>query len=1041
MSLVKVELDFSLPAWAGVSLTSHQQAVLQSDASALLMQGAAGTGKSLLLEQFAIASIKEKKIKPESILLIAFSRQQAKQIRNRLAFQLMGDPMPRITTFHSFAFGIVQQVVTQDTELEVFENIKLLSGPEQESRLNELLVNAIKDKEINWPEELKAAVGTYGLTHQVRNLLARVRALGMDPAELSQLGQLYQNPLWIELGKFGEMYLDVLDSQNLIDYAEVIHRASLYLSQSEYQKTITPKLDLVLVDEYQDIDPAQVRLLKALHRSGVKIVCAGDENSSIYQFRGADSKAIFRFKEDFTNSKIENLIENHRKTDNFKQEINSYQTVSIQTAHIIAKIRELRIKNKLNWSDIAIIGRGTESLNFIYRHLIRADIPAELAEIENPIYQDSAVKVILDLIELSLKKDYQTDADVDLIIKILQSPLINYSKLDLRKTVKQIRDLSETNSEDVPNSEQAILKAFLNHQLLLEIDHHGWGLRKLSGLVLSVKDLTATGASIYSIIWQVYSERALDKYLTLFQIELPDTPWHLRLQQQALGGTKETHLANRALDSILSLFDMASREDENASAGRDIASFINEIKIQQFAQETIAQKPQKQAVQLLTAHSTKGREWRAVFVVDLQEGVWPSGRLRNTLLEAERLDTAGYARSFSRIDLINEERRLFQVAQNRAKDYLSLSCIKNDYEDKSNPSQFLYEILDSNAIEEINVPPEGFSSLNELIVKFRKILIDENISEDFKKAVAIRISSLIETKDGFGNLIVENLRPENWWGVDPPQASDAPLRDKNLPIKVSASKLQSLEDCSLRWFLDTDGGASLPRAEFMSVGSIVHALAHAIAKEQVKPEFADISSYLETIWPQIKFEADWISLKEKSNVETMIQTLINWHTADRDRRVVAVEESFHLQVNIAEENDTIEIRGMIDRIEAASDDASAIHIVDLKTSKKAPSAPKTLTDPQLAAYRMAVDEGALGELLPKDAKAVGAELVQLRDTAKGKARVLNSAPVEMSGINELLKKAIKVIRDESVTATICNSCRICAYKKICPAQSEGQSVI
>lgn len=181
-------------------------------------------------------------------------------------------------------------------------------------------------------------------------------------------------------------------------------------------------------------------------------------------------------------------------------------------------------------------------------------------------------------------------------------------------------------------------------------------------------------------------------------------------------------------------------------------------------------------------------------------------------------------------------------------------------------------------------------------------------------------------------------------------------------------------------------------------------------------------------------------LKEKSNVETMIQTLINWHTADRDRRVVAVEESFHLQVDIAEENDAVEIRGMIDRIEAASDDASAIHIVDLKTSKKAPSAPKTLTDPQLAAYRMAVDKGALGELLPKDAKAVGAELVQLRDTAKGKARVLNSAPVEMSGINDLLK-AIKVIRDESVTATICNSCRICAYKKICPAQSEGQSVI
>jgi superfamily I DNA/RNA helicase/RecB family exonuclease len=1041
MSLVKVELDFSLPAWSAVTLSSQQEAALTTEAKALLIQGSAGTGKSLLIEQFAATEIKEHGVNPESVLVIAFARQQAKQIRNRLAFQLAGNSMPRITTFHSFAFGVVQQVITQDAELTAFENLKLLSGPEQESRLNELLINAIKDKSINWPDELRAAVGTYGLTHQVRNLLARVRSLGMDPQELSQLGELYQNPLWIELGKFGEMYLDVLDSQNFIDYAEVVHRASLYLSQSEFQNTITPKLEIVLVDEYQDIDPAQVRLLKALHRNGVKIVCAGDENSGIYQFRGADSKAIFRFQEDFPGSKIINLSQNHRRSDSFKQEINSYHTTSLQAAHLIAKLRELRLQSNLDWSEMAIIGRGAESLNFIYRQLIRADIPAELAEIENPIYQDSAVKVILDLIELALKEEYSEDVDVDLIVKVLQSPLINYSKLDLRKTIKQIRDLAESAGEIIPNSEQAILKAFLNPQVLLEIDHHGWGLRKLSGLVLSVKDLTLARASISSIIWQVYAERSLDKYLTLFQIELPDTPWHQRLQQQALSGTKESHLANRALDSILSLFDMASREDENASSARDISSFISEIKIQQFAQETIAQKPQKQAVQLLTAHSAKGKEWRAVFVVDLQEGIWPSGRLRNTLLEAERLDASGYARSFSRLDLINEERRLFQVAQNRAKEYLSLSCIKNDYEDKSNPSQFLYEILDTAELSEINHAPEGFSSFNDLIVKFRKILNDDNASEDFKKAIAIRINSLIKAKDGFGNLIVENLKPENWWGVDPPQSSEAPLREANLPIKISASKLQTLEDCSLRWFLDTDGGANLPRAEFMSVGSIVHALARAIAKEQVKPEFTEISTYLESIWPQIKFEADWISLKEKSNVETMIQTLINWHQADRGRVVVAVEKKFNLKVNLTEEADTVEIRGMIDRIEAAADDPTAVHIVDLKTSKKAPSAPKTLKDPQLAAYRMAVDEGVLSDLLPESAKAVGAELVQLRDTAKGKAKVLNSAPVEMSGINDLLKKAIKVIRDESVTATICSSCRICAYKKICPAQSEGQSVI
>ena len=79
---------------------------------------------------------------------------------------------------------------------------------------------------------------------------------------------------------------------------------------------------------------------------------------------------------------------------------------------------------------------------------------------------------------------------------------------------------------------------------------------------------------------------------------------------------------------------------------------IQELKLQSFAQETIAQKAQKDQVQLLTAHSAKTREWRAVFVIDLQEGVWPSDRIRNNLLEVERITDQGYARKFSRNDLL-----------------------------------------------------------------------------------------------------------------------------------------------------------------------------------------------------------------------------------------------------------------------------------------------------------------------------------------------------------------------------------------------------
>ncbi|MFY9325426.1 MAG: ATP-dependent DNA helicase [Candidatus Nanopelagicales bacterium] len=1036
---VKVELDFSLKSTPHIELDPAQAQALELNCPSLLITGATGTGKSLLLEAMALDALARQKIAPEKILFIAFSRQQAKAVRSRLAAQANSYVLPKITTFHSFAYGVVQQVVNQDPELAIFENLKLLSGPEQEVRLNELLVNAVKDKAINWPEELKFAVGTYGLTQQVRNLLARVRALGLDPSDLTKLGQLHDNPLWIELGKFGDIYLDVLDAQNMLDYSEVVHRASLYLAQESLGQILEPKPKLVLVDEYQDIDPAQVRLLKALNSLGCKIVCAGDINSSIYSFRGADATALEGFNEDFVNSQIINLEKNHRRQADFSQEIKTFENASIQAAQIVSQIRELRKNHELAWSEIAIIGRGSETLSEIYRELTHSEIPAEMDEIENPVYQDSAVKVILDLIELALTDSEEISES--LIERVLEAPLIDYPKSDLRKTVSEIRDLLSGRKEETPSTAEAIKQAYLNPQLLLELGPSAWGLRKLSGLVLSVQQLISTQASIYSVLWQVFSERALPEFIEQFQIEMSTNTWQERLYQSALRGERETYLANKSLDSILALFDMASREDESQGSARGLASFIQELKVQQFAQETIAQKAQRSAVQLLTAHSTKGREWQAVFIVDLQEGVWPSDKLRNTLLEAERIEQKGYSRKFSRNDLINEEQRLFQVAVSRAKQFLYLSCIKNDYDDKSNPSQFLFELVNNAEIEHSANYPQSYLSLTDLIVQLRQTLISQTTSTELKKIAALRINNLLNAQDGFGNYIAPNLAPNKWWGVKSSTASEVSLRDPNSPVTISASQIKTLSDCSLKWFFDNDGGARLPKAQYMSVGSIVHALAKAIVKEEVKPEINSMTSYVEAIWPKIEFDAEWVSLKEKESAHEMLKTLIKWHQADRKRDVVAVEETIKYVHKFDELNDSIKISGRIDRIEADQEDPDSIYVVDFKTSKKAPTGPEAKKDPQLGAYLLAVAGGGLKETLQREVKATGAELVELRDSKKGEARVLASADIKTNGVLKVLQEGLRVIRSEAISANRCSACNTCSYKKICPAQSEGRGVI
>ena len=1041
MREVKVELDFSLAPTPSPKFDSTEISILQSRAAALLITGSAGSGKTFLLEQLALKAVADDQLSPEKVLFIAFSRHQAKEIRKRLTATCQLPNLMRITTFHSFAYGLVQQAVNQDPELASFENLKLLSGPEQEVRLHELLLNSIKDKSLAWPKEYEGAVGTYGLTQQVRNLLARIRSLGMDPVDLIQLGKLHDNSLWVELGKFAEIYLDVFDAQNIIDYAEVQHRAGLYLAQANYQPLMNGIPELVLVDEYQDIDYSQVRILRALQKLGTRIVVAGDKSTSIYQFRGIDAKAIERFKEDFANPEIYNLTGNYRQSKPIVPNIETFETISLQNAHLIARIRELR-KLGYAWSEIAIIGRNLASLTELHRELVRAQVPALLDEIENPIFQDSAVKVIVELLELAiLTQDDLADLDAQLVTRVLHNPLIGYSKSELRKTVNQIRELARENKQEVPSTEAAIKQALLNPALLLDLDQHAWGLRKLSALIASIHNLMNEKAAIYRIIWQVFSELIDEKAQAEYQLAAGQSTWRDELYLASLRGDHEAFLANRALDSILSLFDMASREDEIESSARDLKSFINELKLQAFAQETIAQKAQRDQVQLLTAHSAKTRQWRAVFVIDLQAGIWPSDRIRNNLLEVERITSEGYSRKFSRQDLLEEEYKLFKVAISRAEEVIFLAAVNNHYEDKAIPSHFLYEMNNFKDIPHINYYPQASVSLANLIVQLRGVLNSEVTSLELKKAAALRINSLLSATDGFSNPIAPNLAPSKWWGISRPARSLAPIREPEKPVKISASQIQSIADCSLKWFFDNDGGAKLIKAQAMSVGSIVHALANAIVKNEVAPEFAALTKYVEQVWPKIEFDADWIAKKEKSNTEEMLKVLLRWHNSDRHRQVKAVEEKVDYLHTFEEQADSILVSGRIDRIEADSQDPSSLYLVDFKTSKKSPSGPEVENDPQLGAYRLAVDSGALNKKLNGEFTSKGAELVELRDTKKGEARVLPTAEVEKNGILEVLQKALKTIRDENITATKCNSCRFCSYKAICPAQTQGQQVI
>ncbi|MFD5756159.1 ATP-dependent helicase, partial [Streptomyces sp. NPDC127044] len=266
----------------------------------LLVLAGPGTGKTTTLVESVAARI-ARGGDPERILVLTFSRKAAVELRDRMALRIGAARAPRATTFHSFCYALVR--AHQDSGLFV-EPLRLLSGPEQDVAVRELLagqpdLERLGLAHVRWPDELRACLTTRGFADEVRAVLARSRELGLSPDALTAFARRIGRPDWGAAAAFLAEYLDVLDLQGVLDYAELVHRAVLLAGRPGVAERLAAQYDAVYVDEYQDTDPAQVRLLHALAGGGRNLVAFGDPDQSIYAFRGADVNGILDFPDAF----------------------------------------------------------------------------------------------------------------------------------------------------------------------------------------------------------------------------------------------------------------------------------------------------------------------------------------------------------------------------------------------------------------------------------------------------------------------------------------------------------------------------------------------------------------------------------------------------------------------------------------------------------------------------------------------------------------------------------------------------------------------
>ncbi len=281
-------------------LDAAQRPVVEHGSGPLLVLAGPGTGKTTTLVESVAARI-ARGGDPERILVLTFSRKAAVELRDRMALRIGAARAPQATTFHSFCYALVR--AHQDSDLFV-EPLRLLSGPEQDVTVRELLAGQVDLERlglshVRWPDDLRACLTTRGFADEVRAVLARSRELGLDPDALDAFARRIGRPDWRAASAFLAEYLDVLDLQGVIDYAELVHRAVLLARRPETAGQLAGRYDAVYVDEYQDTDPAQVRLLHALASGGRTLVAFGDPDQSIYAFRGADVGGILEFPHAF----------------------------------------------------------------------------------------------------------------------------------------------------------------------------------------------------------------------------------------------------------------------------------------------------------------------------------------------------------------------------------------------------------------------------------------------------------------------------------------------------------------------------------------------------------------------------------------------------------------------------------------------------------------------------------------------------------------------------------------------------------------------
>jgi superfamily I DNA/RNA helicase/RecB family exonuclease len=1056
-------------------LDSFQQSVVDHAGGPLLVLAGPGTGKTTTLVEAIVDRIERRDVAPDSVLALTFSRKAAEQLRDRVTARI-GRTMSTTlsSTFHSFAYGLVRAHSTPDLYAAP---LRLLSAPEQDVMLQQLLDGTRGDG--FWPASLRQAIGTRGFAREVQAVLARAREKALDPLDLKEIAAAERAPELAAAARFMQQYQVILDDHSAIDYPELIHRAVAIAEQPEVLRRLREQYSWVFVDEYQDTDPSQVRLLRALAGDGRNLVAVGDPDQSIYAFRGADVRGILDFPDQFRardgapartvalrvtrrfgpvlleasrsvagaiptrgaiDAELFRAFRNPRPTRTpygpGRVDVLTFDTARAEAEHVADLLRRAHLEDGVPWSQMAVLVRsGSSSIPPLRRSLTAAGVPVEVAADDTPLVHEPAVAVLLDALRTVVHLDNDDRSHPDYVgasrvDSLLGSPLggLDASEARALARVLRAREKAAAAAEDrAPRSSPDLLREALLAPPVLEgvPGRAAAKVVRLGTLLRRARTELDEGATAEELLWTLWS----------------GTPWPRRLRDMVDDGGAAARMAHRDLDALCALFDVAARTEEQRGH-TSVVNFLATLTAQQIPGDTLAEQGVRgEGVRLLTAHRSKGLEWRFVVLAQVQEGSWPDLRRRTSLLQADRLGADGLLPPVTSATLLAEERRLFYVACTRAAERLLVTAVESPEEDGDQPSRFLDELAVPRA--SVKGRPLRPLSLAGLVAELRRAASDPEASPALRRAAARRLARLATTTVG-RRPVAPQADPASWWGIRGRSLAGQPIRSADEPVTLSASALESILACPAKWFLEREAAGESPSSTAQGFGKVVHALADRIAKGELV-ETDDLMSYVDRVWAQMTFRTPWSRSKERQEVQAALARFVAWHQRPGARTVLATEHPLRAEVTLPD-GQQVRLKGYADRLEL--DENGQVVVIDLKTVKSPPTKKEVAEHAQLGLYQYAVDHGAVDELLAQRAlhgedpgRAGGAELVHLRCDGPA-AKVQGQPPQEPDEegrllIERQLMEAARVVRDEDLVARSGDHCKHCSFQAICPIKGAG----